>query len=559
MASPSSTSVEEIESRLGARDSIMEPSIFRTLKQFLQAGGDPERAVELLIGNYHAVAQTANLLAEWLIMSGMEINEVQSLVESQLENMLVRHFEPSKADAAIFGGEGETPAWLAQMIDHPAWRKLIYRLAEEYPDCLMLNFTIKLISDAGFQAEITSISTASQQLEVFSRVLRTALSGCLEKPPDEERLTELAKLIGHGEHTYLYAQCLLHALSLEGMSRGGASAKRLAHEIRKRSRPTRDTTPIAMTLSGALKKHPKACQAMAAMLGKNALNPADVTILFNLYKSNDPPPVDLIREPTLLELLLDALFKPGSRLNPDHKPKYIFLLAYAASVFEQTTKKGPRRAPVLNKDELARTQESIEQMCSICAEPKICDLPTLYDCVQLPVMALAAIHWARYVVNEASYFKLNTEHVPMHFALLDEVAICQPTLHDRLLRLYSDLFEKPFDAELDVLVLIEIRKMLLDRMIHLVCRGCVLSVLRYITARYQRQDTDISLIRYFVTELLDVIGPPYTAEFVANFLPLVENKEITGDVPSAQEGPDLVGQFIQHASKVQGAQGRDSL
>lgn len=29
------------------------------------------------------------------------------------------------------------------MIEHPVWRSLIYRLAEEYPDCLMLNFTIK--------------------------------------------------------------------------------------------------------------------------------------------------------------------------------------------------------------------------------------------------------------------------------------------------------------------------------------------------------------------------------------------------------------------------------
>ena len=46
---------------------------------------------------------------------------------------------------------------------------VLFRLAEDYPDCLMLNFTIKLISDAGHQAEITSISTAAQQIEVFSR------------------------------------------------------------------------------------------------------------------------------------------------------------------------------------------------------------------------------------------------------------------------------------------------------------------------------------------------------------------------------------------------------
>lgn len=30
------------------------------------------------------------------------------------------------------------------------------------------------------------------------------------------------------------------------------------------------------------------------------------------------------------------LFKPGSPVNPEHKDKYLFLLAYAASVYETT-------------------------------------------------------------------------------------------------------------------------------------------------------------------------------------------------------------------------------
>lgn len=110
----------------------------------------------------------------------------------------------------------QTPAWLTAMIEHPTWRSLIYRLAEEYPDCLMLNFTIKvaslfylfnffnidtvfifyvctvvfwcqLISDAGFQGEITSISTAAQQIEVFSRVLKTAISGFLTTSDDWQK------------------------------------------------------------------------------------------------------------------------------------------------------------------------------------------------------------------------------------------------------------------------------------------------------------------------------------------------------------------------------------
>lgn len=76
------------------------------------------------------------------------------------------------------------------MIDHHTWRSLIYRLAEEYPDCLMLNFTIKLISDAGFQSEITSISTAAQQIEVYSRVLKTSITKFLTNTDDVQKNIE---------------------------------------------------------------------------------------------------------------------------------------------------------------------------------------------------------------------------------------------------------------------------------------------------------------------------------------------------------------------------------
>lgn len=39
----------------------------------------------------------------------------------------------------------QTPAWLEQMIAHTTWRDLFYKLAEAHPDCLMLNFTVKVV------------------------------------------------------------------------------------------------------------------------------------------------------------------------------------------------------------------------------------------------------------------------------------------------------------------------------------------------------------------------------------------------------------------------------
>lgn len=42
----------------------------------------------------------------------------------------------------------------------------------------------KLISDAGYQGEITSISTAAQQIEVFSRMLKTSVCKILASNED---------------------------------------------------------------------------------------------------------------------------------------------------------------------------------------------------------------------------------------------------------------------------------------------------------------------------------------------------------------------------------------
>ncbi|KAK2492734.1 hypothetical protein MC885_004354 [Smutsia gigantea] len=108
-----------------------------------QAGGSPENVIQLLSENYTAVAQTVNLLAEWLIQTGVEPVQVQETVENHLKSLLIKHFDPRKADS-IFTEEGETPAWLEQMIAHTTWRDLFYKLAEAHPDCLMLNFTVKV-------------------------------------------------------------------------------------------------------------------------------------------------------------------------------------------------------------------------------------------------------------------------------------------------------------------------------------------------------------------------------------------------------------------------------
>ena len=81
-------------------------------------------------------------------------------------------------------------------------------------------------------------------------------------------------------------------------------------------------------------------------------------------------------------------------------------------------------------------------------------------------------------------------------------------LHAKVLDLLIRLFEKNYE-ELDVLVRLELKKTILDRMVHLLSRGCVIPVITYIKNCWDRGDTDISLIRHFVTEVSNSITGCY--------------------------------------------------
>ncbi|MGH0187672.1 UNVERIFIED_CONTAM: hypothetical protein FKN15_025895, partial [Acipenser sinensis] len=558
---------DECMERFSSRDYIMEPSIFTSLKTEYSCMRSPElAALSVLMENPFVC----------LCSLGVEPAQVQERVENHLKTLLIKHFDPQKADS-IFTVEGETPAWLEQMIAHTTWRDLFYKLAEAHPDCLMLNFTVKLISDAGYQGEITSVSTACQQLEVFSRVLRTSLATLLDGGEEnlEKNLPEFTKMVCHGEHTYLFAQSMMSILAQE--EQGGSAVRRIAQEVQKSAHERgHDASQITLAL-GTAAAYPRACQALGAMLSKGALNPADITVLFKMFTSMDPPPVELIRVPAFLDLFMQSLFKPGAKINQDHKHKYIHILAYAASVVE-TWKKNKRVN--INKDELKSTSKAIETVHNLCcnenkgATELVAELSTLYQCIRFPVVAMGVLKWVDWTVSEPRYFQLQTDHTPVHLALLDEISTCHQLLHPQVLQLLIKLFEtehsqldvmeqistchqllhpqvlqlliKLFETEhsqLDVMEQMELKKTLLDRMVHLLSRGYVLPVVGYIRKCLEKLNTDISLIRYFVTEVLDVIAPPYTSDFVQLFLPILENDSIAGTIKTEGEC-DAVAEFI---------------
>ena len=65
--------------------------------------------------------------------------------------------------------------------------------------------------------------------------------------------------------------------------------------------------------------------------------------------------------------MVQSLFKPGQSINPEHKHKYLYILAYAVSVYD--TPSSPQdysQTTVMNKTDLDATREALETAHSLC-------------------------------------------------------------------------------------------------------------------------------------------------------------------------------------------------
>lgn len=118
-----------------------------------EAGETPEHIINQLTQIYSTTERMANIISDWLVEPGVEYSEVQELFESDLK---------------------KTCSQKSRLNFH--WRRFsdgfdwTQDTARSYVQFIM----VKLLSDIGYQSEISSISTAAQQLEVFAWVLKTS-------------------------------------------------------------------------------------------------------------------------------------------------------------------------------------------------------------------------------------------------------------------------------------------------------------------------------------------------------------------------------------------------
>lgn len=89
----------------------------------------------------------------------------------------------------------------------------------------------------------------------------------------------------------------------------------------------------------------------------------------------------------------------------------------------------------------------------------------------------------------------------------------------------------------------ELKKSLVDHLVHLLSCGHVLPVVDYVTHCMQLDALDHTHIRHFVSEVLAVIQQPYSTSFSTAFEPLVHNDEITAPLINSDK-TDPVSIFL---------------
>jgi negative elongation factor C/D len=536
--------LDEVRKQLRQPDSIMQENILFVLRKFLSLGGTPQEVIKHLSENYRGYAQMCNLVCNWLRMTGVSEKTIQSLVEEHIKSLIIQIFDPRKADT-IFDEGASAPEWLEYLIEHPDWRPVIYKLSEEHSDCLLLNYAIQRISDAGYQTEIATLTSSSTYFSVFNRVFKETLLKILDTSPTdpEPNFSDFKRMCSHSEHTYLYTQATLVLLSAHP---NGQHMRRLSQELEK---SVQDRGPIARKLSFMLTnitKYPDLLSSLSSILTANVANPADVAKLHTLYSQTLPPPVEYIRRPDLFELLIREMFDPSKSLDPLDNQHYAYVLAYATSVHDERSIISPDDVcePKIDRDELHNTIDALETAQTICRKNYFgteleAAAETLRELMQYPVVAMGVLHWVKLNLTDpnAGATSYNTKSTLIHLGLLQEIS----SLHVFQRIPVLDVLVASFEVEIDLdpLATLDLRKNILDTMIYVMECGCVIPVLNRI--KRWTSKIDQSLLRHFVIKVLEMISPPFSNEFVHKFLDIINS--LSPESLKLQETATLLASF----------------
>ncbi|KAA0196502.1 Negative elongation factor D [Fasciolopsis buskii] len=354
----------------------------------------------------------------------------------------------------------------------------------------------------------------------------------------------------HSEHGYLILQSILQCLA----SRiHGHSARHLSWLLEaEASRRNRDVSRYSVYFCGA-RDHPESMDAMRAILREQELLPGSVTLLYEEYKKDFSPPVQLLRQPIFITLLADALFATSDRLLAEQQEQFAYLYSYAAMVVESLELVTDR---LLGSDR-SRVEEAKKEVLEA---SRICrqwnnmsgsgislrafrDLPSLLDSLSCRPVAFGVFRFVRVAFRTKRVdFELNLDTMKPYCIVVNELAEVNEHLHSALLAFVTELLASSVEGMEDLSQL-EYKRMLVGLLVHLLSCGHVLPVIRTMHRLFTRNRVDVSIARHFVTEVLKIAAPPYEMAFMRALHPLVTHPDISDGLRAGKD-TEFVNEFL---------------
>lgn len=556
------------EQELAAPDAIMEPYVLHSLQHFLQAGGEPQVAIQHLSQGYCGYAPITWLLWQLAADGGVPQAELEELVWAHLRMRVMSLFTAQRADTVL--DAGEVPKWLEELLAIPPGQQLIEQLAEEHKGkgSMVLAFAMRRLAEIAAAQGRTGgllavgVGEIDERPTDFARAFASLVCVALAAARAEEpaALEQLHRLCCASETCFAYALVLLSRLGAEH-----PTFARVRDDLVRYADDKYGAGALQFALGAAgAPRHSALLEALEGAVGsRGELTPADVLALHALATDAPPAPgAHLVRaNPQLLERLVLALFTPAGESSSGipyaHRAQYVGLLAHAAAAEAAAGGGGTRDAGVR---ELAAR---IGAAARICAENPFgrelgigcAKLAELSD--GCPVVAAGVLAWTRGNLLDPSLAtsRLNMAAINLIVPLLDTVAERHPRLRPRAASTLADAFEHASQpSSLDAFSMVAVKRRLIDSLLHLACIGEAVLVVGRMTRCMQR--TDLALARHFVTELVAMAAPPFSREFLHAVGTLCGHKRIDEAMRAADTGTqrallDLIGRA--HAELDEGA------
>jgi len=519
--------VDKARHALEQSDSILNTDVLKSVTRFCQAGGTPPEVVELLSDNFRGFVQMTNLLTDWMPLIGYSEPATQKLITDNLTDSINTKFNPQRADA-VFSSASSAPKWLEQMIDNSDWRALLYSLSGAHKNCLLLNFAIQSISDAGHQHEIASSRAGSSDLAVYTGVLQTELIR-LQSVPLDTLTTELETFVGMASEShagYLLAQIIIlrtqQILPRENQLLSLLSQELEEHAVKHCSGSARNTS---WQLAG-VQEYPVLFTTLNFLVRNGQkVSMTDIIKLERLYSSATPPPVRFLQRKDVLLLLLSQLFDAEKQQPAANRAKLQFLISYAACASAGTAAR-PTEA-------IESTVDALEKAKSACLmnPHAIEELKQLVHSlrplvIDKPVVALGVLEWIRIQILKQGSAResCTTAYLSLMATMMQEHPLLWPMLLSVLTQcLYLQLACKggaAKDQRIELAAAERWKRQILDATVQLLRHGCVLPVLTALT-QWAQQGADAALHRHAVSKVFETAEPPYSAQFAGALVQLV--------------------------------------